>query len=195
MDKTFILPSYVDDNIRIRLERTPFQKMKECMLDACKVMDGGGIDINPVRKAVTNIPDKVLSEDITAVYAALAPYCEILDRDDPERTKYKPRYNDMAGHLDDLQAALYNMALKVKFQQGYDYVRVYDPMQKMEFKNRLEKLMLDVIGFRDLLHLSLEGIRSDSVGPDEVENGIGSLYFLSEILTKRFVDIQEKFFP
>lgn len=194
MVQKIILPSYVGDNIGTELESMSYREMKDNMLDACKAIRSNGPDTTGIQTAVTNIPDKASLDDIIPVYTALDCYGDI-NRDDPKKTVYKPEYSDIAGQLDSIQSSLYHMALKIKLSQGCECVRVYDPMQELEFKNQLEKLMFDVIGFRDLLHLSLEGIRSDSVGLDEVENGIGSLYFLSEILTKQFADIQKKFFP
>ena len=193
MEKTFILPSYISSSIRIELERTSIQKMKEQILDACKTMDNSGFDTTAIQAAITNISDEPSLDDIMPVYTVLEHYGDI-NKDDPKKTVYNPKYDDITGHLDTIQTAVYNIMLKIKFAQGYDYVRVYDPVQGLELENHLEKLMLDTIGFRDLFHLSLEGIRSGSAGLDEIENGIRSLYLLSEILTGRFIGIKEEFF-
>jgi len=194
MNKTIILPSYVSSNIKTELEKTSIHKMKDYMLDACRKINNDGIDIKSIQAAITNIPDEASLDDIMLIYTALEHYGNI-NKDDPEKTVYEPKYSDIAKQLDDIQTALYNMMLKIKFAQGYDYVIIRDPQAELEFEDYLEKLMFDMIGFRDLLHVSLEGIRSGSVGPDEIENAVGSLYFLSGVLTERFVGIREKFFP
>lgn len=47
-------------------------------------------------------------------------------------------------------------------------------------------------GLTALVHMTLEGIRTDSVGIDEVENAVASLYQLAETITNKIGDINEE---
>lgn len=190
--KIVILPDYVDDGIKAKLERTSFKSMKDYMLDACKVMVSNGVDASSLEMVITTTLDKVDLNDLEPMYTALEQYCEILDRDDPKKTVYKKKYSNVATPLSDIESGLYNMMLKIKAERGDSFYKLYSHLQKLELENYLHNLALDTVGFRDLLHIFIAGM--PHVGPSEVENGIGSLYLLSEVLTQRFVDLKEKYF-
>lgn len=65
--------------------------------------------------------------------------------------------------------------------------------QSLDLKNNLEELQSDMNGLTALLHTSLEGIRTDSVGLDEIINAVLSLYQLSDILTNKLERIRQEF--
>lgn len=68
-----------------------------------------------------------------------------------------------------------------------------EQFKDLELKNQLELFEIDFMGFTALVHLSLEGIRSDSVDPNEIKGSIAILYQLSETLLHRMKDIRQKF--
>ena len=195
-DKTLILPSYVDDKIKAKLERMSFQSMKDHMIDACKAMGSDGVDASTLEMVITNIPKEPSQEENMAlVYEALEQFCDSVDKYDPEKTVYKEKYNDIAAdYLDDIQSGLFHMLLKIKFAEGYDYVRVCDSMRELEAKDRIEGFQNEIKGFKDLLHVALEGICSGSVGPDEIENAIATMYMLFEQIADHGEEIKEEYF-
>lgn len=68
-----------------------------------------------------------------------------------------------------------------------------EQFDNLDFKNQLELFQSDLTEFTALMHISLEGIRTDSVDPDEVRNSFAMLYQMTEILSHRMKDIQQKF--
>ncbi|HBA96696.1 MAG TPA: hypothetical protein DCZ23_01170 [Lachnospiraceae bacterium] len=62
----------------------------------------------------------------------------------------------------------------------------------LKIKNQIEWVKGDMDGLTALVHMTLEGIRTDSVGIDEVENAVASLYQLAETITNKIGDINEE---
>lgn len=62
----------------------------------------------------------------------------------------------------------------------------------LKIKNQIEWIKGDMDGLTALVHMTLEGIRTDSVGIDEVENAVASLYQLAETITNKIGDINEE---
>ena len=54
-------------------------------------------------------------------------------------------------------------------------------IDNLEFCDQLESFQSDMTEFTALMHISLEGMRTDSVGPDEITNSFAMLYQLSLI--------------
>ena len=55
----------------------------------------------------------------------------------------------------------------------------------LDLKNSMEELQINSRSLTDLIHISWEGICTESVGFDEIQNAITSLYLLSEGITKQ----------
>jgi len=55
----------------------------------------------------------------------------------------------------------------------------------LDLRDSMEKLQSESKSLTDLIHISLEGIRTESVGIDEIRNAITSLYLLSDAITKQ----------
>ena len=62
----------------------------------------------------------------------------------------------------------------------------------LEVKDKIEGIYYDIYGLKSLIHLSLEGIRTDSVGIDEVMSAVASLLTLAEIIANRMEAVKEK---
>lgn len=62
----------------------------------------------------------------------------------------------------------------------------------LKIKNQIEWVKGDMDGLTALVHMTLEGIRTDSVGIDEVENAVASLYQLAETITNKIGDINKE---
>lgn len=62
----------------------------------------------------------------------------------------------------------------------------------LNIKNQMEWIKNDMDGLTALIHMSLEGIRTDCVGIDEVEHAVASLYQLAEIITNKIGDINKE---
>jgi len=62
----------------------------------------------------------------------------------------------------------------------------------LKIKNQIEWVKGDMDGLTALVHMTLEGIRTDSVGIDEVENAVASLYQLAETITNKKDDINKE---
>lgn len=65
-------------------------------------------------------------------------------------------------------------------------------LDMLKIKNQIEWIKGDMDGLTALVHMTLEGIRTDSVGIDEVENAVASLYQLAETITNKIGDINEE---
>lgn len=63
-------------------------------------------------------------------------------------------------------------------------------MDMIELKDQIEKLQNDMNGLTSLIHAFLEGIRSDSVGIDEIIKATAALYLLVEVITDRIENIK-----
>lgn len=58
-------------------------------------------------------------------------------------------------------------------------------LDELEICDKLEELQSNIKGLNALTHIFLEGIRTDSVGADEIVNAMANLYILTEIITHR----------
>lgn len=63
-------------------------------------------------------------------------------------------------------------------------------MDMIELKDQIEKLQNDMDGLTALIHAFLEGIRSDSVGIDEIIKATAALYLLVEVIIDRIENIK-----
>lgn len=61
-----------------------------------------------------------------------------------------------------------------------------------DVQDNLEELQSNSKNLTDLIHISWEGIRTESVGSDEVKNAITSLYLLSDGITEQAKHIIQK---
>ena len=63
-------------------------------------------------------------------------------------------------------------------------------MDTIELKDRIDILQNDMDGLTALVHTFLEGIRSENVSIDEINNATAALYMLVEIIANRMTNIK-----
>ncbi len=67
-------------------------------------------------------------------------------------------------------------------------------MDTVEIRDKIENLKNDMDGLIALVHAFLEGLRSDSVSPEEIIHATAALYLLMEVLAERMEDVKKELF-
>lgn len=64
-------------------------------------------------------------------------------------------------------------------------------MDMVEIRDKIENLQNNMDGLTALVHAFLEGLRSDSVSPEEIINATAALYLLMEVIAERMEDVKK----
>lgn len=64
-------------------------------------------------------------------------------------------------------------------------------MDTVEIRDKIENLQNNMDGLTALVHTFLEGLRSDSVSPEEIIHATTALYLLTEMIAERMEGVKK----